>query len=48
MATVESKKKWATPQDWAAHKQTIISLYQDRELEEVMEIMERNYNFYST
>lgn len=45
---MESKKKWATPQDWAAHKETIISLYQERELEEVMEIMERDYGFYST
>jgi len=48
MASVESRKKWATPQDWAAQKQTIIRLYQDRELEEVMEIMEREYGFYST
>lgn len=48
MATVESKKKWATPQDWADHKQTIISLYQDKELDEVMEIMEREHGFYST
>jgi hypothetical protein len=48
MTTVKSKKKWATPQDWAAHKQTIISLYQDRELEEVMEIMQQDYDFHST
>lgn len=45
---VISKKKWATPEDWAAQKETIIRLYQDRELEAVMEIMEQEHNFFST
>lgn len=48
MATIEFKEKWATPEDWAAHKQTIIRLYQDKELGEVMEIMQRDYDFHST
>jgi hypothetical protein len=47
MATV-SNKKWATPTDWSLHKNTIITLYLERELEEVMEIMEREHGFHST
>ncbi|KAB5583310.1 hypothetical protein GE09DRAFT_1050168 [Coniochaeta sp. 2T2.1] len=48
MATAGSKRKWATPQDWEKHRQTIISLYRDLELEEVLETMQRDHNFYST
>lgn len=48
MASTVTKKRWASPQDWAAQKQTIIGLYQDKELEEVMEMMEQDHNFFST
>jgi hypothetical protein len=48
MASQADKKKWATPADWAAQKQTIVGLYQEHELEEVMEIMERDHEFFST
>jgi len=48
MATSEPKTKWATPQDWEKHKQTIIKLYRDLELEELMGFMERTHDFYST
>jgi hypothetical protein len=48
MAEVGSRKKWATAEDWVTHKRTIVALYQDRELEEVMEIMEKEHNFFST
>lgn len=42
------KKQWATPEEWAAQKETIVGLYQEKELEEVMGIMEREHNFFST
>jgi len=48
MASTVAKKQWASTEDWAAQKQTIIGLYQDKELEEVMETMERDHNFFST
>ncbi|KAH8881414.1 hypothetical protein GQ53DRAFT_513975 [Thozetella sp. PMI_491] len=43
-----TKKKWASHADWGVYKQTIINLYAEKELEEVMEIMEKDHNFYST
>lgn len=48
MASVVSKKRWATSEEWAGQKQTIIGLYREKELEEVMKIMERDHNFFST
>jgi hypothetical protein len=43
-----SKKKWATKGDWADQKDTVIRLYKEKTLHEVMEIMERAHQFFST
>lgn len=42
--------KWATSEDWAVHKDTIVRLYwnEDRTLKEVMNIMARDYDFHGT
>ncbi len=42
------KKQWATAKDWAAHRETISTLYRDMELEDLMEVKEQKHHFYST
>ncbi len=42
--------KWATPQDWAFHQETITKLYYDEDmrLKDVIRIMEEEHGFYAT
>ena len=48
--TVQTERKWASPDDWARHKDVIIKLYSDDDmaLKEVMQIMEEKHDFYAT
>ncbi|KAI1860354.1 uncharacterized protein JN550_011506 [Neoarthrinium moseri] len=41
---------WATPHDWATYRETIAALYegQNMTLKKIMEIMEREHNFFAT
>ncbi|KAI0124780.1 Clr5 domain-containing protein [Xylariales sp. AK1849] len=41
---------WATPHDWATHRETIAALYegQNMTLKKIMHIMERDHNFFAT
>jgi len=48
MAPGVSKRRWATAAEWSTHKDTICRLYRDMELDDLMEIMEREHRFYST
>lgn len=45
-----SQKKWATAEDWAAHKETIIHLYSSRNLtlRHVVAIMRDKHQFFAT
>jgi hypothetical protein len=46
----DSRAKWPVPEDWAKHRRLIRQLYlhEDRPLNEVMEIMQRDYEFKAT
>jgi hypothetical protein len=41
---------WATPHDWATHRETITMLYegQNMTLKRIMHIMEHDYHFFAT
>ena len=41
----DTRPRYASIADWCSHKDKIISLYQDKELCEVMEIMKQKHNF---
>ena len=43
-------RKWATPEEWDRHRQTIERLYldEDKNLKEVMTIMAENYGHFGT
>ena len=45
---VTRQRKLATPVEWAANKPIIVELYAEKELDEVMQIMERDHGFFST
>lgn len=46
----DSQKKWATAEDWASHKDTIIRLYSNRNLtlKQVVSIMREKHQFFAT
>ena len=46
----DSQKKWATTEDWASHKETIIHLYFSRNLtlKQVVSIMRDKHQFFAT
>ncbi|KAI0122980.1 Clr5 domain-containing protein [Xylariales sp. AK1849] len=50
MSLDSSGDKWARPEDWEAHRETIKGLYWDQSLglQEVMEIMQQNHQFFAT
>ena len=42
--------RWAQAEDWQAHRETLRSLYCDREitLQQIKDIMEQQYGFFAT
>jgi len=49
-AAQSPQQRWAMPSEWDAVRATVTRLYKDenRKLEEVMAIMQRDHNFYAT
>lgn len=41
-------RKWASAEDWERHRAIISELYQHRRLKDVVDHMERVYDFYAT
>jgi hypothetical protein len=50
MPTAQTKRAWATVQDWDMYQDTIINLYdgQNTSLKEIVQIMKDRHQFYAT